>query len=440
MNTCNGTMSLSEKLRNNVFWIHDAFNGFPIRSHYQDVKFVIENGLSFKIDKRLNQLLEHAILTTEFYSKFDLKGGLNNFPVIDKNIIRVNTDSFLSNQFNANDRIAVITSGSTGTPFKTFQHKDKKNRNIADTLYFASRAGYNLGNKLYYFKIWSQYNQKSILLQKMQNIVPIDVLNLKLRAKEVINKFNKNESPISFLGYVSAFETLCKSLEKENNLSKSLKVASIITMSESPNEYTSKMGKIFFNCPVLSRYSNIENGILAQQTHDSAEDYLINRASYFLEIIDLNSNEVLPYGNLGRIVVTDFYNKAMPLIRYDTGDLGVMKLKTINGIEHQVLTKIEGRQLDQIYNTNGDLISSYIVYKNMWNYTEIEQYQLIQKDKNKYVFKISIDGKFERENQLIEEFLQYLGHDADFSIEYVKEIPLIASGKRRKVVNEWKIF
>jgi phenylacetate-CoA ligase len=431
-------MQFNENLRSYIFWIQDALNGFLVKRHYQDIKFAMEKGVAFKLDKQLDQLLEHAILTTQFYSKFDYKGGVNNFPVIDKNLIRENIDAFLSNQFSAKERIAVVTSGSTGTPFKTYQHIDKKKRNIADTIYFASLAGYNLGNKLYYFKIWSEYNKKSTLLQKIQNIVPIDVLNLETQAKYIIDKLNRNPTPISFLGYVSAFETLCKFLEKENKLSPHIKVASIITMSEGLNEYTSKMGSHFFNCPLLSRYSNIENGILAQQTLDRPDVFLINRASYFVEIMDLNSSEVLSYGNLGRIVVTDFYNKAMPLIRYDTGDLGIMDLTFINGVEQQILTKIEGRKLDQIYNTKGDLISPYIVYKNMWNYTEIQQYQFVQKNKNKYVFRISMEGEFKREKQLKDEFLKYLGNDADFSIEYVNEIPLLASGKRRKVVNEWK--
>lgn len=430
-------MKFDEKLRNYFFWILDALRGFPVKNHLNDIKSTMDKGSVDIDDKKLINILKYACHTTTFYSKFDYKEGISNFPIIDKNLIRDDIDAFMSNQFTSKERIATITSGSTGTPFKTFQHKDKKYRNTADTLYFASLAGYQLGNKLYYFKIWSEYNKKSSLVQKTQNIVPIDVLNLKARAKDVIKEFNKNQSPISFLGYVSAFETLCKSLEKENNLTTTLKVASIITMSESLNEYTSKMGKYFFKCPVLSRYSNIENGILAQQTLDSDEYFLINRASYFVEIIDFESIEVLPYGNLGRIVVTDLYNKAMPLIRYDTGDLGIMDIKVINGIEYQVLTRIEGRKLDQIYNTKGELISSYIVYKNMWKYTEIEQYQFVQKNKNKYVFRITMDGMFNREKELKEEFLTYLGDDADFSIEYVKEIPLLASGKRRKVVNEF---
>lgn len=71
----------------------------------------------------------------------------------------------------------------------------------------------------------------------------------------------------------------------------------------------------------------------------------------------------------------------------------------------------------------------------MWQYTEIEQYQLVQYGPKNYLFKINISKPFSRKDQLEQEFIKYLGADADFKIEFVDEIPLLASGKRKKIVN-----
>ena len=68
----------------------------------------------------------------------------------------------------------------------------------------------------------------------------------------------------------------------------------------------------------------MENGILAQQKTASENEFIINWASYHIEILNIDTNELAPNGTVGRIVVTDFFNYAMPLIRYDTGDLGVI--------------------------------------------------------------------------------------------------------------------
>ncbi len=139
---------------------------------------------------------------------------------------------------------------------------------------------------------------------------------------------------------------------------------------------------------------------------------------------------------MGRIIVTDLFNYGMPMIRYDTGDIGSVKPESlISG--NLLLNHVEGRKLDLLYGTNGELVSSYIVYKNMWQYTEIEQYQLVQKGAKDYLFKINSKQGFTREAKLIAEFKQYLGADATFRVEYVSEIPLLDSGKRKKIVNEF---
>lgn len=141
--------------------------------------------------------------------------------------------------------------------------------------------------------------------------------------------------------------------------------------------------------------------------------------------------ERVPNGQLGRIVVTDLFNYAMPMIRYDTGDLGVLVQKD----NKTYLSEVQGRKLDALYDTEGQIVSSYIMYKNMWQYPEINQYQLIQTHQKKYLFKVNAPKGFEKEIQLIEEFKSFLGQDADFEVVYVDEIPLLDSGKRRKTVN-----
>ena len=71
----------------------------------------------------------------------------------------------------------------------------------------------------------------------------------------------------------------------------------------------------------------------------------------------------------------------------------------------------------------------------MWKYKEIKQYQFIQTSIHNYTFILNTNSPFLREGELIQEFTGYFGKDAVIKIEYVNEIPLLDSGKRRKVIN-----
>lgn len=429
-------MRFLQPLRKYSFWIFDSLKGSPIRKHFYEVRSVIQSPKSSDSEINLSKILSHSIQTTKFYKSLSPASKLEDFPVINKAIIRESFDSFLSDKFDVSELIPVVTSGSTGTPFKTYHDKNKKLRNNADTIFFASRAGFTVGDRLIYMKIFARQKMASPFHYWMQNIVPVDVIKLNdAQIAELIGQMEKSGSSFGFLGYSSALELVCKYLEKNRTVKVKADVKSIISMSESLNEYTKETTKKYFGISAVSRYSNLENGILAQQEPDGSGRYLLNTASYVVEILKMDSDETAEPGKPGRIVVTDLFNYGMPMIRYDTGDIGTFSKESDNG--NKYLSSIEGRKLDLLYDTSGNLVSSYIVYKNMWQYTEIAQYQLIQEGEKEYTFKINAEGAFTKEARLVDEFREYLGKDAVFTVEYVSEIPLLDSGKRRKIVNNY---
>jgi phenylacetate-CoA ligase len=353
--------------------------GSPVATDLQDIGEKLEIP-SRKSNDRLEKLLKHATSSTIFYDGYKTENSLNGFPVIDKNLIREKFNSFISKNSATSALIPVVTSGSTGTPFKIFQDKRKKIRNTADTIYFSRLTGFEIGHKLMYLKIWAKEKMTSPFGYWRQNVVPIDVIHLNDRQiSEMVAKMEKSSAVHGILGYVSALELVCRYLDKVEKSRIESKVSSIITMSESLSEYVRASMKKYFGANVYSRYSNLENGIIAQQIPGSDNRYLVNTASYFVEILETNSDNPVPIGAIGRIVVTDLYNEAMPLIRYDTGDLGAFS-KISDQFGNQFLEVVEGRKLDVLYDTRGNIVSSYIMYKNMWKYTDIKQYQLVQKD------------------------------------------------------------
>jgi phenylacetate-CoA ligase len=430
-------MKFFELLRNKMFWLVDTLKGSKKRNHYNEIKFIIENPASSKAisikKEKLQEVLKHAINSTKYYKSYQNFTSIEDFPVVNKNIIRDNFSAFQSEKFINLPKFTVSTSGSTGTPFKVHQNIDKRLRNMADTIFFSEKAGFKIGNRLTYFRMWNAFEKKGSITRILQNIIPVDVFEMKEKnlIGRIIKDLTKSKSTNSWLGYASAYEEICKYLDHKKSSPISSNLKSVIAMSERLNEYTKQSIYKYFGTEVVSRYSNVENGILAQQPLGNKKYFEINEASYFVEILAVDSNKRVKDGESGRIVITDLFNYSVPMIRYDTGDIGIKDAQDSKAI----FKEVNGRKIDQIYNTKGQMIPTNLVLL-VNNYPELKQCQLIQKALGTYHFKINLEQEFYRINEFLNEFKVYLGEDAKITIEYVDEIPLLASGKRRVMVNE----
>ena len=418
-----------------LFYLFDKLRGSQISKDLNHIRDHFDFG---KYDNSLEKLLLHTRTTVPIYSQIKAS-GIVDFPVVNKTIIKNNVDKHISTKVKDQNLVSMTTSGSTGTPFTVYQDIRKKNRNYADTLYFGKLAGYTLGNRNLYLKIWAKEKMLSKWHYTLQNVVPIDVIKLDNNQIEdlIINIEENVNQQYSVLGYVSALEQLIRYFEEKDRNYINATFTSVITMSESLSDVTKEKLQIIFRCPVVSRYSNLENGIIAQQEVNGKKRFLINTASYLVEVLNFKNNESAEPGELGRIVVTDLYNYAMPMIRYDTGDVGAIEFDPAEP-KKLFLSLVEGRKLDLLFDTKGNLVSSYIAYKNMWQYPEISQYQFIQESEKTYRIKVNCKSKFTKEEKLLKELMKYLGDDAQITVEYTTEIPLLASGKRRKIVNLYK--
>ncbi|MCF7568630.1 CoF synthetase [Sabulilitoribacter arenilitoris] len=424
---------LFENLRYASYWFIDLLKGQEIKKHTKDISFILENFSSAKsIEKRkksLVSLIEHAKQTTNFYNKYN---GFETFPVINKNLIRDQLTNFQSEIFKAKKNKAVSTSGSTSVALKLYQNQNKVNRNTADSIYFGKLAGFKIGYKLLYLRHWDDNLSRPPFVKFMQNVDELEVTKLNdAYIDSVIENITKDSSTKGWIGYPSGYELICKYLDKTQSKPFHSNVKSIIAMSENLNSYTKKTMQKYFGVPAVSRYSTMETGIVAQQ-QINCNHYIVNWASYYVEIFKIDEDKPAEKHELGRIVVTDLYNYAIPVIRYDTGDLGIIDYT----VTPPVLKHVEGRKSDVIYNTKGEIISSFII-TNVVEYKGIKQGQLIQEQQKEYVLKLNSTDEFNEKAKLLKQFKGFLGNDANIKIEYVNEIPRLSSGKQKATINNF---
>lgn len=435
-------MSISGCIRRNIYWLNDIIHGRTVRKHFDELKdFRQKTNLTQTRQKELcKNILQFAVNNCVFYKKCDCK-KLQSFPVVNKKILDDNKSlitvdaSSIPEQEEKNVHIQK-TSGSTGTPFAIPQDSRKRHRRIAELKFFGEDVGFKSHEKLAQCRIWTKWQSKGKWQSFKENIIPINVAKMDDDTLAYICGIVKKEKVVSMRAYASWYDKLVEYLESgkaDPKIFKSIKVA--ISSSEALNEDTRIKMKNLTGIPIIECYANEENGVLAQQKIDD-NNYYLNNASYIFEILKLESDKPAEYGELGRIVITDLYNYAFPMIRYDTGDTAILeKGNSISG-GWDYISKLYGRRLDLIYDVNGNPIHPMNLARVLKNFSGIQQWQFIQKNEKEYLLRLNAEISI-NQNKITQEISSIVGN-GKISIEFVDDIPVLASGKRKSVICEWK--
>lgn len=410
------------------FWFLDAAKGGVVRSHYKDIKHHMDNHVPNY--NSLNEILMHAVKTTEFYSLCDANDILS-FPVINKNIIRENYSKIFSSAYIGKPLHTVSTSGSTGTPFSLEWDIGKRKRQLADLIYFNEKAGHKLGEPYMYFRVWTSKNNKSRLGRLIHNVTPIDIRNLDDTTFETIRARLKRGREKTCIGYASTYEFLAKYLQELGDSPKDFRAKSFITSSEVMTTEVKQMIMDTVGCSIADRYSNEENGFLAQ-AYGTSEQFEVNCASFYMEILKEDADEPAEIGELGRIVITDLFNHAMPIIRYDTGDLA-MKSAEIDGWVTSI-NSIKGRRADVMYDTSGNKITSHAWGVYMKEFDKLKQYQIVQETAFEYTINLNGAAPHYDDDSILNFLRSILGSSAVIKICHVESIPTLASGKFKRAI------
>lgn len=389
-----------------------------------------------KVEKSLENCLRYAVQHTEFYRKMDTGKPLKlkDFPVLNKLDFIENYNKIRNPLFPDEVCHVSTTSGSTGTPFFVHQDVGKRNRVLAELQAFGEFAGYPSHEKMIFYRALSTVSYWSMF---WSNVWQRDITFLSGKdIKEIMKEQSGNLYAIG--AYASTLDILTNHCVAEN-LQGSDSVKVVFSGAEFLSQpVRERVRKVWKNAVAVSRYSNMENGVLAQE-NGTPDVFQLCWPSYYFEVLKFDSDEPAEEGELGRIVITDMYNKAFPMIRSDTGDAARLVHK--KG-EFPVLADVVGRRIDLILDTKGNFISPHGITYAMWGVEgDILQWQFAQEGQKQYrVLYCSENQKESREGVIkkIPALKKVLGEDAVIEIEQVENIPVLASGKRKMIVQKWK--
>ena len=429
-------MIYSAFIRRMAFRGIDFVKGSPVAHHIKDLKRAFADPVVGRklAQERLEKFLEYACATTPFYKKFAGAKDLREFPVIQKSTIRENYDDFLSSAYDKNDLVTTTTSGSYGAPMKFYLTKDKRARQTAEVIYFNGWAGYKVGMRYSQVRAyprgrWRLFLQNGVLMNP--SVIDADWLE---RQRQ---RFKKRK--IRFIiGYPSAIMPLANYCMSKGDGPTDFAIRGIITGAESLLSSIRENVEKVFGCQVLDRYSSNECGVMS---HECAEHkrHHINLATHKFELLKVDRDEPVEADEVGRVVVTDFFSYALPLIRYDTGDLASWAQEPCPcGMETPCFENIQGRAIETLYDPAGRMISPIAFDRETKDMKGILRFQLIQKTKQDYLVRLHVISSFDQGDIMQKRFQKVLGREANIKFEYVDSIPPLPSGKRPYIINEFK--
>jgi len=184
---------------------------------------------------------------------------------------------------------------------------------------------------------------------------------------------------------------------------------------------------------VFERYGSRECGMAALECPEHNGMHVFTESVYF-ETVDRGPNA--PGSD---ILQTDLINRAMPVIRYHTGDVGeIDDAPCACGRTSQRIHSIEGRETDTIWRRDGSGVAGPIIAAFVGDTRLKVPVQVIQESRDHIRVRIEDhSGRYDREvKALLERFRREIGDYIAYDLEHVDRIERAASGKYRYVISK----
>lgn len=414
-------------------------NGFPIGKAQEKLLTLHDKSfaslLKYQKEQKWKILEDHY-----FYNPF-YKGICNNkfpkswseVPIISKKDFRKPLHQMISPKIKKKDLFISKTSGSTGMPMHFAKDKFCHSMSWAQILYKYSCHGINGGDiqaRFYGMPVdgISFYKERLKDFLSGRRRFAVNDLSDNILQKWV-NIFAKDKFSYIY-GYTNSIKVFAQYLSKKGiylkNICPSLKCC-IIT-SEVCTPADEKLFKDVLLLPVINEYGASETGVIAFP--DQNYEWKISDEDLMVEILDENGKQV-ENGKDGRVVVTSLYNKAMPFIRYEIGDVASIN-RTLYG---NTLLKLQGRLTDTLRLPSGRIMPGatlYIASKFIYDKLPgLREFNIKQSSLNVIEYDLVVDGAINSKvKEAIKELtFKYLEPGLEVKINKVQAIKRTASGK-----------
>ncbi len=421
------------------------FNGFEIdkaKEALSKIQSQSDEDFITHIENQKKEIVSYHLEHNVFYKNFGKSIDVDDWesvPVMTKRHLQQSLEKRLSDGYTTKNTYINKTSGSSGDPFIFAKDKWCHALTWAEIMnrfgWFDIDFNSSKQARFYGIPLDKKGYYKERLKDWFSNRYRFSVFDLSDNTFEnVLSKF-KSTNFDYINGYTSPIVQFAKFLKRKNvvlkTLCPSLKVC--IVTSEMLFDEDKTLLETQFGIPVVNEYGASELDLIAFQ--NTEDQWQVNSETLYIEILDDNDN-ILPYGQEGRIVITSLYNKAHPFIRYDIGDIGILSEEST--LQKPILKKLIGRTNDIARLPSGKTAAGltfyYITKSVIENDGYVSEFVIEQSEldafKIKYVSKNALS--YDEKETISKAMIQYLEPGISITFERVVKLDRSKSGKLKQ--------
>jgi phenylacetate-CoA ligase len=443
-------MSISTfAIRNIIAPLWAWWEGSPYLGHYRALartQFDAAATIRARQWDAVQALLRHAYHAAPFYRKrFDAlglrPGDIRDFteylqlPLLTKADIRAHGPELRAQGYDPARLYRKKTSGSTGVSLEVLVDEESLQHKRACTLRADEWSGWRFGERV--AKVWGnpEYRQRGwrgrLRNALLDRSVYLDTLKMNEAALARFVQQLQRRPPSLLFGHAHSVFLLAEYVRR-TGASGSLRPRGIIATAMVLHGWQRRIIEEVFRCRVTNRYGCEEVSLIACEC-ERHEGLHVNAEGVYVEL--LRDGRPVPPGEAGSVVVTDLTNRAMPLVRYQVGDVAVWSDRPCScGRGLPLLERIEGREADYVVTPSGELISGISLTENFALHVPgLAQLQIVQERRDRFLFRIVRGADFGPDSlrRIAALAAERFGPAVAHRCEYVDAIPSEPSGKYR---------
>jgi phenylacetate-CoA ligase len=349
----------------------------------QRSQWLDSDGLRRHQEAKLKRLLEHAWHTVPYYRHHLKRAGLRpadvrglddlaHLPVTRKcDLQAAAPDAALSAAFDPVRLVREHTSGSTGRPFTVAMERSFVALRDALFLRVLATAGYRMPQRL--LLVTGDRHKRP------RRFPPWRYASIEASPEALLQALEEFRPSVLY-GCLTPLRRIALLAQARGR--RTHRLQAVVSTAEGLDPTSRLLLEDAFGAPVYDAYGLTETGMIAWQCAAREEYHLAEDTA----IVELVSE---PDGT-ARMVVTNLELAAMPLIRFETGDLAVPgEHGTCSCGRHlRRLARLEGRTVDCIRLVSGELLSPYRFTLALERVEGIRRYQLIQHDLKRFSLRV----------------------------------------------------